>query len=91
MWVDNFRAWARAAPMATGPLKNGDARDALGCSKTVVLIFDDNGRVFEVLPPWKISDGCFVQIRQPRAEIAKMMHVFGTVEFPTFPDVKEEE
>jgi len=83
-WLDTMRRWARSAPLPDGPMRNGTAEEALGAEDVIILAFDSNGRVSQILGG-QLANGTVLQVAAGRSEVLKLLDTFDIQDQPEYP------
>lgn len=80
-FIEKAKRLARSADdFHEGPMPNGQADAVFGANQVVFLIFDGNGRVFQ-MQNGVISGGVMHRITAPRLQVGQMMDEFGVEDF----------
>lgn len=82
--LERFKLWARLAPLPEGRIPDGDERTALRLGENgaaVLVMFDSNGRVFQILGA-RIEGGLFRQVSDGRSATIAMLDRFDVQDYP---------
>ena len=84
--VEEMKDWARRAPVAEGPVRDGDLAAHLGATRLVAVLFDDLGRAYHI-SDLNLAGVRLARLEQPRTAINELMDSYGVKDGPDWSAV----
>lgn len=87
--IDRMKRWARLAPPSKGNLPNGKVGDAFGLGAdgiAVLLMFDSNGRVFQINGA-TISNGMIAHVSDGRSATLALLDTLDVQDGPVWTGI----